>query len=93
MRASILGMDSRSQIRISTLCFAPRSNLGQDFISVGAGVKGATFREQLDDMKPSNAPNQSQREFRRLNRVTLEIGRGFSRSKPDTFMVNAEISP
>jgi hypothetical protein len=93
MRAGVIGMDDQFSIRASSLYFALTGDLGQDLISVVVGVEGATFREQLDDMKPSNAPNYRQHEFRGLNRVTLSIRRAFSGNMPYSFMVSAEIKP
>jgi hypothetical protein len=93
MRAGVIGMDNQFSIRASSLCFAPAGDLGQDLIRVVVGVEGATFWEQLDDMKPGNAPNYRQHEFRGPNRVTLSIRRAFSGSRPYSFMVSAEIKP
>jgi hypothetical protein len=93
MRASVIGMNNQFSIRASSLCFAPTGNLRYDLINVIAGVKAAAFREQLDDMKPSNRPNYGQHEFRGLNHVTLSIRRSSSGSKPYSFMVSVEIEP
>jgi hypothetical protein len=67
-------MENQISIARSSLSFAPRGNLGQDFIDGVARVKGAFLQQQLDHLKPSNTPDNSQHEFRRLNRVTLSIG-------------------
>jgi hypothetical protein len=93
MRAGVIGMDNQFSIRASSLCFAPTGDLGQNLIRVVVCVEGDTFLEQLDDMKPSNAPNYRQYEFPGANGVTLSIRRAFSGSTPCSFMVSAEIKP
>jgi hypothetical protein len=93
MRVGVIGMDNQFSVRTSSLCFAPTGDLGQNLMNVVVGVEVATFREQLHDMKASNAPNYRQHEFRGPNRVTLSITWAFSRSKRYSFMVSAEIKP
>jgi hypothetical protein len=53
--ARIVNMDDQFSIARSSLSFTPSGNLGKDFIDVVARVKGASLRQQRDDMKPSNA--------------------------------------
>jgi hypothetical protein len=48
-------MDRQLSIDYSSLSFAPRGNLGQDFIDIVAHVKGASIWQQFAHMKLRNA--------------------------------------
>jgi hypothetical protein len=53
-------MDDQFSIAASSLSFPPIGNLEPDFIDIGVHGKANSLREQLDDMKPSEASDNSQ---------------------------------